>query len=252
MMRLAPGLAFLVLLGIAVEIACDVHLLSPAIVAPPHATLAALVDAFRNGAIWAPLGATIRHTIFGWVAACAVGIALGALVGLSSIGRAYVAPLLEFLRPLPASAIAPIGVLLIGRNDVMIVVVVVFGAVWPVLLASIHGFGTVDPRLREIARALRLTPMHAFWAIAFPGALPAILGGARVSLALAIILSVIGEILASVGGLGDALNLAERSYRTADVYAGVLLIGVLGVLANAALERCEMYLLRWRPAPAHF
>jgi sulfonate transport system permease protein len=251
-MRIASGLLVLALLGIVVEIACDLHLLSPAIVAPPHAVLAALIDAFRTGDVWAPLGATARHTLLGWFAACVIGVALGSVVGLTRFGRAYVAPLLEFVRPLPASAIAPIGVLIIGRNDAMIVTVVVFGAVWPVLLASIHGFRSVDERLREVTRALKLTPVHAFVAVAFPSALAEIAAGARVSLALALILSVVAEILASVGGLGDTLNLAERSYRTADLYADVILIALLGVLANAALERYEAYVLRWRAAPARF
>lgn len=251
-MKSFRGLLFVCLLGIVAEAACDLRLVSPAIFAPPHETLAALIDEFRTGAVWAPLGATVVHMLLGWTAACALGVALGAAVGLTAIGRAYVAPLLEFIRPLPASAIAPIGVLFIGRNDLMIVAVIVFGAIWPVLLASIHGFGSIDGRLRDVARALRLSPLKAFWTIAVPSALPEIFAGARVSVAIALILAVVSEILASVGGLGDALNLAERSYRTPELYAGVVLIGVLGVITNYALERGESYLLRWRPAAARF
>jgi sulfonate transport system permease protein len=251
-MKRFGGLLFLFAIGIVLEIASDLHAISPAVFAPPHETLAALVAQFQTGSVWQPLGATIRHMLVGWISACVAGVGLGALVGLTAAGRAYVAPTLEFLRPLPASAIAPIGVLFIGRNDAMIVCVIVFGAIWPVLLASIHGFTSVDSRLTEVARALKLTRLQAFVMIALPSALPEILAGARVAIALALILAVVGEILASVGGLGDALNLAERSYRTAEMYAGVLLIGIIGVSANAALERCEAYLLRWRPAPAHF
>jgi ABC-type nitrate/sulfonate/bicarbonate transport system permease component len=162
--------------------------------------------------------------LLGWFAACALGVALGALVGLTIFGRAYVAPTLEFLRPLPASAIAPVGLLLIGRNDLMIVAVIVFGAIWPVLLGSMHGFATVEPRLHEVSRTLQLSPAHALRSIAIPSALPDIIAGARVSIAIALILAVVAEILASTGGLGDWLNLAERSYRAPDLYAGVLLV----------------------------
>jgi ABC-type nitrate/sulfonate/bicarbonate transport system permease component len=248
--RFVPGVAFIVALVALTELVCDAHLVSPAIVPAPHDVWSALVAGLRSGDLWAPIRATIAHLALGWCGACIAGTGLGALVGLTAFGRAYVAPMLEFLRPLPASAIAPVGLLLIGRNDLMIVAVIVFGAIWPVLLGSVHGFASVEPRLREVSRTLRLTPAHALRSIAIPSALPDIIAGARVSIAIALILAVVGEILASTGGLGDWLNLAERSYRAPDLYAGVLLVGLLGVATNFGLERLEAYLLRWRERPA--
>ncbi len=249
-MKAVAGIGFILVLIALAEAACDAHLVSPAIVAAPHDIWAALAAGFASGDLWAPIRSTIGHLLAGWIAACAAGVALGALVGMTAFGRAFVAPMLEFLRPLPASAIAPVGLLLIGRNDLMIVAVIVFGAVWPVLLASVHGFATVEPRLGEVSRTLHLTRAQTFWSISIPSALPDIIAGARVSIAIALILAVVAEILASSGGLGDWLNLAERSYRTADLYAGVLLVGVLGVLTNFGLERVEAYVLRWKDLPA--
>lgn len=243
------GIGFIVVVVALAELACDAHLISPAIFPPPHQTFAALAAGFADGDFWAPIGATVVHMLMGWGSACVLGVALGALVGTTSFGRAYIAPTLEFLRPLPASAIAPIGLLLIGRNNLMIVAVIVFGAIWPVLLASMHGFASIEPRLKEVSRTLHLAPTQAFWEISIPSAMPEIIAGARISIAISLILAVVAEILASTGGLGDQLNLAERSYRTPDLYAGVLLVGILGVLTNYGLERLEAYLLRWKPAP---
>jgi len=248
--KVLPGLAFIIVLVGLTELACDAHLISPAIVPAPHDVWSALVVGIGSGDLWAPIRATIAHLLLGWCAACIAGVALGALVGLTAFGRTYVAPTLEFLRPLPASAVAPVGLLLIGRNDVMIVAVIVFGAIWPVLLGSVHGFAAVEPRLRDVIRTLQLTPTHALRSIAIPSALPDIIAGARVSIAIALILAVVAEILASTGGLGDWLNLAERSYRAPDLYAGVLLVGLLGVATNAGLARLEAYLLRWKETPA--
>jgi ABC-type nitrate/sulfonate/bicarbonate transport system permease component len=230
-MRLVPGLGFIVVLVALTELACDARLISPAIVPAPHDVWSALVAGLRSGDLWAPLRATIAHLLAGWCAACIAGVALGAFVGLTAFGRTYVAPTLEFLRPLPASALAPAGLLLIGRNDLMIVAVIVFGAIWPVLLGSVHGFASVEPRLRDVIRTLQLTPAHALRSIAIPSALPDIIAGARVS-------------------IGDWLNLAERSYRAPDLYAGVVLVGLLGVVSSAGLARLEAYLLRWRETPA--
>jgi ABC-type nitrate/sulfonate/bicarbonate transport system permease component len=251
-MRRFLGVAFLVVVVALAQAACAAKLISPAIFPPPSQIFMALVSGFQNGDFWAPIGATVMHMLMGWGSACVLGIALGALVGMTAFGRDYIAPTLEFLRPLPASAIAPIGLLLIGRNNVMIVSVIVFGAIWPVLLASVHGFAAIEPRLKEVSRTLHLRPAQAFWAISIPSALPEIIAGARISIAISLILAVVAEILASAGGLGDQLNLAERSYRTPDLYAGVLLVGLLGVITNFALERFEARLLRWKPAQVSF
>ncbi len=249
-MKLFAGVAFIIALVALTELICDARLISPAILPPPHATWAALVAGFAGGDLWAPLRATFLHMLVGWGCACVAGIALGAFVGMTAFGREYVAPSLQFLRPLPASAIAPIGLLLIGRNDLMIVAVIVFGAIWPVLLASVHGFSSIEPRLEEVSRTLHLAPAQSFWAIAVPSAFPEIVAGARISIAISLILAVVAEILASAGGLGDWLNLAERSYRAADLYAGVVLVCLLGVLTNYSLERFEGYVLRWKEPPA--
>jgi ABC-type nitrate/sulfonate/bicarbonate transport system permease component len=245
-MRNLAGLIFVACLVVVAELVCDARLVSPAIFPAPHATAYALFAAIMSGALWLPLAQTVEHLLVGWLCACVVGTALGALIGITTLGREYFAPTLEFLRPLPASAIAPVALLLIGRNDAMIVAVVVFGAIWPVTLASATGFRAVEPRLNEVARTLRLSGWKVFRTVALPSALPAIIAGARVSIAIALILAVVAEILASIGGLGDWLNLAERSYRAPDLYAGVVVIGALGVATNYALERVEARLLRWK------
>jgi sulfonate transport system permease protein len=246
------GLIFLIALVALIEVLCDTRAISPIVLPAPHVIAIAFAGQLSRGEIWQPLGATIVHLFVGWSLACVLGIAGGALVGLTRFGRMYVAPMLQFLRPLPASAFAPVAILIIGRGDVMIIAVVLGGAIWPILLSSLHGFSIIEPRLSEVAQTFRLSRRQAFWMIAVPSATPDIVAGARVSVAIALILAVVGEILASYGGLGDMINKAERSYHAADLYAGVLLIGLLGVVINATLERIESYLLRWRPITENF
>jgi ABC-type nitrate/sulfonate/bicarbonate transport system permease component len=84
--------------------------------------------------------------------------------------------------------------------------------------------------------------------IAIPGAMPDILAGARVSLAIALILTVVTEMQASQPGLGQNILLAQRSYRSAELYAGVVVLGLMGFVINAALQFIETRALRWRPA----
>ena len=103
--------------------------------------------------------ARFGHMIGGWLVASIFGVALGALVGSSRAAREYVAPTLEFLRPLPASAVIPVAIAMFGLTPQMALGVIGFGSIWPALLAAVHGFAAVEPRLLEVERALGLSPL---------------------------------------------------------------------------------------------
>ena len=93
---------------------------------------------------------TVARMPQGWLLASLAGVALGVLVGASATARAWLQPMLEFIRPLPASAVLPLAIALFGLSPRMVLVVVAFGAMWPVLLATVHGLATVDARLAEV------------------------------------------------------------------------------------------------------
>jgi sulfonate transport system permease protein len=117
---------------------------------------------------------------------------------------------------------------------------------WPVLLATIHGFASVEPRLREVTAALQL-PRRAFvFKIGLPSALPDILAGMRLSMTVSLIVAVVGEMIASQPGLGQAILLAARSFRASDLFAGIALLGAIGFASNALLALAERRLLRWQ------
>jgi len=228
----------------------DARIVSPAYFPSPARTFAVLSDQMQTGTLWSALGETCWRMLAGWFTASLLGVGLGAVIGLSPTARDFFEPTLEFMRPLPASAILPAAVLLLGLTSQMIIAVIAFGAIWPVLLNTIHGFRAVEPRLVEVARMLHLSRVERSVKIALPSALPDILAGVRVSLAISLILAVVAEMLSSQPGLGHNILVAARAFRSADLYAGVIVLGVLGYLTNAALERAETYWLRWRPAPS--
>ena len=164
------------------------------------------------------------------------GIALGAAIGSSRTMRSYVAPSLEFLRPLPASAIIPVAIAMLGLTQSMALFVIAFGAIWPMLLATIHGFAAVEPRLYEVARSLHMSRLAVIFKIALPSASPDILSGMRLSLTVALILSVVCEVLAGLDGLGHWVLLSARAFRSADLFAGVILLGVIGYVTALAMS----------------
>jgi sulfonate transport system permease protein len=241
---------FAAALLLAWQVLADLKIISPVFFPSPSRTLGELWRQVSAGEIWHPLGATTLRMFYGWVLASLLGVAIGAVIGSSRAARDYLNPLLEFMRPLPASAIIPAAILFLGLSNEMATAVIAFGAIWPVLLASVHGFSTIEPQLIDVSAALRLTRMQLLAKVAVPGAMPDILAGARVSLAIALILAVVTEMQASQPGLGQNILLAQRSYRSPELYAGVVTLGILGFAINHGLMMLERRLLRWRPAIA--
>jgi ABC-type nitrate/sulfonate/bicarbonate transport system permease component len=242
---LAP-LAFIALLVALWQGLSSARLISPVFFPAPTRVWAEWWLQVSEGTLWEPLFETGTRMALGWLLASLAGIVLGALVGSSRRARDFLMPLLEFMRPLPASAIIPVAILFLGLSDRMAIAVIAFGAVWPVLLATVHGFVTVEPQLVELARTLCLPPRVVLRVVAIPSAVPDIVAGMRVSLAIALILAVVTEMQAAQTGLGQNILLAQRSYRSAELYAGIVTLGLLGYALNLVLERVEARLLRWR------
>ena len=217
---------------------------SPVFLPAPGRVGAALMKGWGQHDLAAKFLGTVGHMLAGWVVASGAGVLLGALIGSSPAARAYLGPLLEFLRPLPASAIVPVAISLFGLTSQMAVGVIAFGAIWPVLLAAVHGFASVEPTLREVERALGLSRLSAIFKIALPSAAPDIFAGLRLGLTVSLILAVVCEMIAGLDGLGQWVLLAARAYRSPDVFAGVALLGAIGLVANAALTGLETLALR--------
>jgi hypothetical protein len=112
----------------------------------------------------------------GWLLASMLGVAIGSVIGLSPSLRELLQPTLEFLRPLPAPAIIPLAIALLGLGPAMVLLVIVFGSIWAPMLSTIQGLSLIEPRLGEVSRMLGMSRSAFIWS-----ALPDILAGLRVS-----------------------------------------------------------------------
>jgi ABC-type nitrate/sulfonate/bicarbonate transport system permease component len=235
----------LVLLGVWHLVTANA-LVSRVFLPSPSATWAALERGLTRGDLGAQMLATVGRMIQGWLLASLVGVVLGSLIGQSVLARRLLGPTLAFLRALPASAIIPIAIAFAGLSPGMVLGVVAFGSLWPTLFATVQGFALVDPRLYEVARSLHLSRVAFVWKIGLPNAMADILTGMRLSMTVALILSVIGEMLAAQPGLGQAILLAARAFRAPDLYAGIVLLGIVGIASMLLVRALERRLLRWR------
>lgn len=188
---------------------------------------------------------SLARLLAGWAGAVLVGIAIGTVLGLSATARDYLGPAISFLRAVPPPALLPLFIVLLGIGDGMKAAVIGFGAVWPILLNTVDGVASVEPLQRDTARAYRIGFRDELLRIVLPAAAPKIFAGLRISLSIAVILMVISEMIATVDGVGFALVQAQRSFRTLDVWAAILVLGIIGFALNAALAVVEGRALRW-------
>ncbi len=188
---------------------------------------------------------SMARLLGGWLGAVVVGIGLGTLIGLSRRARDYVDPIVQFLRSIPPPALLPLFIVLLGIGDAMKVAMIAFGVVWPILLNTADGVSSVEPLQRETGRVYRIGARDELLRIILPSAAPRIFAGLRVSLSIAVILMVISELVATVNGVGFELLQAQRSFRTLDVWATIVLLGFIGYALNALLGLVEARVLRW-------
>jgi len=225
-------------------------LVQPIFLPSPSSTFVNLWHGLTRGDLLALTLSTMERMIYGWMLASLGGILLGALIGLSPRARYWLTPTLELLRPLPASTLLPVGIALFGLKPGMLLGIIAFGAIWPVLLPTIHGFSAIDPRLREVARTLGIGPFAFAVKFGLPNALPDVIAGMRLSLTACLIITVVGEMITAQEGLGATIIMAARSFRSTDLYAGIILLGVVGAINNTLLGFIERALTPWRTAPS--
>ena len=152
----------------------------------------------------------------------------------------------QFLRAIPTPMLVPVFLVLFRIGTQMESATIVFGAIWPVLLNTADGVASVDPQHLTVARAFRLPRGQVLWRVVLPSALPKILAGLRLGLALSLILMVFAEMVGSTGGIGYELVNAQSQFDMAGMWAVVVLLGMVGYLLNAVLVAAERLLLRHR------
>ncbi|MDT0201850.1 ABC transporter permease subunit [Nocardioides sp. AE5] len=192
----------------------------------------------------------------GYFIALAIGIVAGVALGSFSLLRRPSAPLIEFLRSIPPTALIPITVVALGIGASAKIALIAFTCVWPVLLNTIGAIRGIDPVLLDSMRIFGIRGRAKVIWVLLPGAMPRIFAGARTSLSLSLIMVVVSELVASTEGIGYFIIQAQRTFSFADMWSGVVLIGMLGYVLNAAFMALERLILTRRgfdlSGPGHF
>lgn len=188
---------------------------------------------------------SILRLLGGWAAAGAIGILLGLMLGRSEKAYDYFSPTISFLRSIPPPALLPVFLVLFHIGTQMQLATIIFGVVWPVLLNTIDGAHTLDETVVETTRSMRLSKPRFLATVVFPAALPKIFAGLRVSLSLALILMVISELVGSTNGIGYQMIIAQRNFSLPEMWAGIVLLGILGYVLNVLLLAVQNRVIGW-------
>lgn len=208
----------------------------------------ALGTLVESGELVAHLSASAVRFAGGFTAALVTAVPCGLILGYSETLKRYLMPVLDLMRSFPSITLVPVAIVWFGIGDLAKAFLVAYACFWPILLNTMTGVQETSPVLLRAARVMELHGTALFRKVVLPSAIPSILTGVRISLAVSVIVLVVSEMVAATSGLGFLILDAERNYLTAKMFAGVLLMGVVGATLNALAQWMERYLLRYRGA----
>lgn len=212
----------------------------------PSEAAEAFWELFDSGMLWKHLSASLKRLIVGWTWGTILGSGVGLAIGLFSLARAGLSPLVSALFPIPKIALLPLFVIWFGIGEEAKIATILFGTFFPTVIATYSGVDNVDRTLIRMAQSFGLSWRSIVRKIIIPAALPAILSGCRISVSIAIVLLVAAEMIGAEFGIGAYILLAGSLMATDQLIAGVAILSAMGLSMAWVIGRAERYFLRWR------
>jgi len=233
-------------LGLALwEAGAAVGLVPAFFLPPPSRVLRALVALAASGELWRHTSATLLRVGEGVLLGCVPAGVIGLAMGWWPRMRTALDPLVSALHPLPKVALLPLFMVLFGIGELSKVVAIAVAAFFPTLLNAMAGVRQINPQLFEVARCYGASRRKVFTRVVLPGSMPMLLMGVRLSLNIAIMITIAVELVAARSGLGTLIWLAWETMRTEQLYVGIVVIAGIGVVLTALLNLAGRKLLPW-------
>ncbi|CTQ53308.1 Putative aliphatic sulfonates transport permease protein SsuC [Roseibium album] len=192
------------------------------------------------------IGVSMQRILTGYITAAVIGIAAGVFMGRSKLVRSLIYPYIEVLRPIPAVAWIPLAILMWPTEEASIIYITLLGALFPIVLNTLHGVEQTPEVLVRAAKSLGASQLQIFWHVILPSALPSIAAGLAIGMGVSWFSLLAGEIISGQYGIGyftwDAYSLINYP----DIVVGMLVIGGLGTLSTYAVKLAMKPLLAWQ------
>lgn len=202
-------------------------------------------DLIHSGELWEHVSVSIFRVLRGYVVGAALGITIGIAMGLNEHIYSFLNSVVAVLRPIPMVALIPLFILWLGIGDSFKIALIGLGSFWAVLLNTIHGIQSVDPKLLEVSRVLEKKQRVILWRVYFPSALPAIITGLRLAMGTAWACVVAAEMMAASKGIGYVIMFARQLTQPDKMFVGVVVIGLIGLVIDKLLLYAQKKILWW-------
>ncbi|MET3431153.1 NitT/TauT family transport system permease protein [Herbaspirillum seropedicae] len=245
LLRLASVALCLLLWQWAAQHRVDLGLITFQNVPAPSEVFRSAWALLQSPRLAAHLWASVVRVFAGFAAAACAGVVLGLLIGRVRWLSDVLMPPLELLRPIPAVAWIPLAILMFPSSELSMIYITFIGALFPILLNTIHGVEGVDPRLVASARSLGSTRLAVFTQVIVPAAAPSIVTGLSIGMGTAWFCLVTAEMIAGQFGIGYYTWASYTIQNYADIVVGMMFIGLLGMGSSAAIRHLGAWLMPW-------
>jgi NitT/TauT family transport system permease protein len=215
-------------------------------VPPPLVVFGALAGHLQDSKFYIHILVSIQRIMVGFALATALGICLGVVMGRSRIARDFVIPYIEILRPIPAVAWIPLAILMWPTEESSIIYITFLGALFPIVLNTVHGVEQTPEVLVRAAQSLGASRLQIFRHVVMPAALPSIATGLAIGMGVSWFSLLAGEIISGQYGIGYFTWNAYSLIKYPDIIVGMLVIGGLGTLSTQAVRLATRPLLSWQ------
>lgn len=241
--RLLQGPALLILLWTAVTIT---GLVRPIFLPSPGQVLQALIGLAANGPLWTDTAATLYRTGVAFVVAALVGLFIGVPLGISRRLYESLEVVFDFFRSMPSPALVPLAMLLFGLGNVSRISVAAFTCSLINAIQAAYAVRNI-PRHRVLAgRLAGARGLFLLTRVLIPSVLPGVVAGWRITLSLSLIIIVVTEMfIGTRSGLGMRIYDFHLMFRSAEMYATILVVGIMGYVLNKGIELAERRFVHW-------
>jgi NitT/TauT family transport system permease protein len=198
---------------------------------------------------WAQLlqhaGVTLAETLAGFGLSIAIGIPLAVCIVASSVLERVIYPLLVASQAVPKVALAPILLVALGYGTLPKVIVAFLIAFFPIVVNSVTGLGTVNRDLLRLLRSMGASGLDVFLKVRFPHAVPTVIAGLKVAIALAVVGAVVGEFVGGRSGLGYLMLVAMGNFNTPLIFACVIVLTIMGIALFYLVSVLDFVLWKW-------
>ena len=245
-LRVAAIVAFLALWSLLSGAVVVLKLFNPIFLPGPWLVLGSVLDMAVRGTLWIHLAATLERVAMGFGVGAALGVALGLAAGQLTPVRNVIEPLVELLRPIPPLALLPMFIVWVGIGEASKIGFITYATFFPIFLTTVTGVRQIDPLLVRAAQSLGARGVALFTRVILPAALPDILTGLRLGVALAFFVIVISEFIGAEHGLGYLINDGRNFFLVPQMLGAAVVLGLLGYAGNGLVRLLERRLTRWQ------